>query len=98
MTREEIRREAFMEAAAIAEKWRDENKAAAAAARKRGRARSDFDGNQTGYIMAEQLDGAAIECNAIAGAIRELAGAAHGARANPSLVAIEHVSAGGVRL
>jgi len=49
-------------AIAIAEKWRDENKVSAARARK-GR-------NQCG--MAEMLDGAAIECNAIAGAIREM--------------------------
>jgi hypothetical protein len=56
--------------AAIAEKWRDENKAARDKARVRGRNRHSFDGDETQLVMAEQLDGAAIECNAIAGAIR----------------------------
>lgn len=49
-------------AAVIAEKWRDENKAAAAKARK-----SFSEGARN---MAEMLDGAAIECNAIATEIR----------------------------
>lgn len=62
-------------AVAIAIKWRDENQTAAFAARKRGRNRYDFDGDQTQLVMAEQLDGAAIECNAIAQALRELASA-----------------------
>ncbi len=54
--------------AAIAELWRDENKAAAARALKmRGFGYSD---------MADALDGAAIECNAIAGEIRKLSLAA----------------------
>jgi hypothetical protein len=51
-------------AAKMADKWRDENKASAAKARK-----SVSDGARN---MAEMLDGAAIECNAIAGAIRAL--------------------------
>ena len=49
--------------AKLAEKWRDENRTAAAAARK-----SQSEGSQN---MAEMLDGAAIECNAIAAAIRD---------------------------
>ncbi len=49
--------------AAIAERWRDENKAAAIKALKgQGFGSSD---------MADALDGAAIECNAIAGEIRK---------------------------
>lgn len=63
---------AFEEAARVADKWRDENKAAAARARTReGRLeRAGFD--HPG--MADMLEGAAIECNAIAQAIRELKG------------------------
>lgn len=49
--------------AKIAEKWRDENKAAAAKARKRD---TVFGSNG----LADQIEGAAIECNAIAAAIR----------------------------
>lgn len=63
--------EAIEAAAQIADKWAAENKAAAAKARRR----ESLDGIG-GYMapeMAEQLDGAAIECNAIAAAIRELA-------------------------
>lgn len=52
----------LLAAATLAERWRDENKAAAARARK-GRDQGD---------MAEMLDGAAIECNAIAGEIRKM--------------------------
>lgn len=74
-----IQRVAFFEgwiaaveyAAAIAEKWRDENKAAAARARKRERL--DGIGGYQAPEIAEQLDGAAIECNAIAEVIRALA-------------------------
>ena len=54
----------LLDAALMAEKWRDENKAAAARARK-----SISEGSQN---MAEMLDGAAIECNAIAGEIRKM--------------------------
>lgn len=54
------REAALREAAAIAEKWRDENRLAAAKCRKRDNG------------MAEMLDGAAIECNAIMGAILNL--------------------------
>lgn len=54
---------AFEEAARLAEKWRDENKAKAAEDRKHGNT-----------SMADRLDGAAIECNAIAEAIRALKG------------------------
>ena len=59
-------------AAAIADKWRDENRAACSKAREKGARRHGFDGDETQLVMAEQLDGAAIECNAIAAAIREL--------------------------
>ena len=51
-------------AAKIAEQWRDQNKASAAKARK-----SYSEGARN---MADMLDGAAIECNAIAQAIRDL--------------------------
>lgn len=61
---EAARKQAIEEAAALAEQWRDENKASAAKAR-----RSVSEGAQN---MAEMLDGAAIECNAIAQAIRNL--------------------------
>lgn len=61
---------AFEEAALIAEKWRDENRAAAAKARTRESRMAGLGVDHPG--MAEMLDGAAIECNAIAGAIREL--------------------------
>ncbi len=57
-------------AALIAELWRDENKAAAAKARSRERRAASL-GFET-PDMADQLEGAAIECNAIAAAIREL--------------------------
>ena len=57
--------------AAIAERWRDENKVAAAKARKRERLHGI--GGYESPQMADQLDGAAIECNAIAAAIREQA-------------------------
>lgn len=65
---------AFEEAALIAEKWRDENRAAAAKARTRESRMSALGFDHPS--MAEMLDGAAIECNAIAGAIRELKGTA----------------------
>jgi len=48
-------------AAKVAEEWRDENKQSAAEARKQGNRQ-----------FASELDGAATECNAIAGAIRAL--------------------------
>lgn len=51
-------------AEAIALKWRDENRTACIRARKAV--------SEASQMMADQLDGAAIECNAIAGAIREL--------------------------
>lgn len=60
-------------AAAIADKWRDENRVSAAKASRRGRWRHDIDGDETMLVMAEQLDGAAAECAAIRHAIRELA-------------------------
>jgi hypothetical protein len=60
-------------AEALALKWRDENRASRDSARVRGARRNAWDGDQTHLIMAEQLDGAAIECHAIAGAIRDLA-------------------------
>jgi len=62
----EARATALAECAAIAERWRDENKASAAKARKSARVRGDNG-------MADQLEGAAIECNAIAQEIRRLA-------------------------
>lgn len=49
------------EAEAMALQWRDENKASVAKARK-----------QHCWELADQLDGAAIECNAIATAIRAI--------------------------
>ncbi len=55
---------AYERCAQIADKWRDENKEAAAKARK-----SVSEGSRN---MAEMLDGAAIECNAIAAEIRGL--------------------------
>lgn len=64
---------AISAAEAIALQWRDENKTAAFEARKKGKRRFDFDGDGTQMVLAEQLDGAAIECNAIAGEIRKLA-------------------------
>ncbi|MFS0736908.1 hypothetical protein ABC347_07650 [Sphingomonas sp. 1P06PA] len=57
-----IEAEVVERCARLAEKWRDENKASAAKARK-----SHSEGSRS---MAEMLDGAAIECNAIAQAIR----------------------------
>lgn len=48
-------------AAKLAEAWREENKAQAAKDRKVGN-----------ISMADRLDGAAIECNAFAAAIRRL--------------------------
>lgn len=63
---------ALEEAAKIAERWRDENRAAAAKARTR-EGRMERLGLEH-PDMADMLDGAAIECNAIAGAIRELKG------------------------
>lgn len=65
---------AFEEAAQIAEKWRDENKAAAAKARSREGKLSRLGLDHPG--MADMLEGAATECNAIAAAIRELKGTA----------------------
>ena len=62
--------DAIERCAAIAEKWRDENKAQRVRALKSGRRRYAFDGDETQLVMAEQLDGAAIECNAIAHEIR----------------------------
>lgn len=56
---------AFERAAAIADKWAEENRSAAARARK-----SISEGSRS---MAEMLDGAAIECNAIAQEVRALA-------------------------
>ena len=50
-------------AAKLCEQWRDENKSSAAKARNRG-------SNDPG--MADMLEGAAIECNALAGEIRNL--------------------------
>jgi hypothetical protein len=65
--------QAIERAALIADEWADENKAAAAKARK-----SSSEGCQN---MAEMLDGAAIECNAIAAEIRKLVDHIHpGAR------------------
>ena len=58
--------------AAIAEKWRDENKAQRVRALKSGRRRYAFDGDETMLVMAEQLEGAEIECNAMAQEIRAL--------------------------
>lgn len=58
---------ALSAAAAVAIKWRDENKASAAKARK-----SLSEGSRN---MAEMLDGAAIECNAIAAEILKLSDA-----------------------
>lgn len=63
---------AFEEAALIAEKWRDENKAAAAKARSREHRLSSLGLDHPG--MADMLEGAVTECNAIAAAIRELKG------------------------
>lgn len=57
-------------AAAIAEKWAAENKAASAKARTREHRLSALGLEHP--QMADQLDGAAIECNAIAAAILEL--------------------------
>jgi hypothetical protein len=57
--------QAIERAAQIADEWAAENKASAAKAR-----RSVNEGCQN---MAEMLDGAAIECNAIAAEIRKLA-------------------------
>ncbi len=57
--------QAIERAAQIADDWAGENKASAAKAR-----RSVSEGCQN---MAEMLDGAAIECNAIAAEIRKLA-------------------------
>lgn len=63
--------DAVKAATEIAIKWRDENRAAAARARKRGRMAEAF-GFEPAHF-AEQLDGAATECHAIAGAISDLA-------------------------
>jgi hypothetical protein len=60
----QARNAALEEAALLADRWRDENKAAAAKARK-----SISEGARN---TAEMLDGAAIECNAIAAEIRGL--------------------------
>jgi hypothetical protein len=68
------RNNAFEEAALIAEKWRDENKAAAAKARSRERKRKLSGLGLDHPGMADMLEGAATECNAIAAAIRELKG------------------------
>jgi len=56
---------AIAAAEAIAIEWRDENRTACNKARKSI--------SEASQMMADQLDGAAIECNAIAGAIRGLA-------------------------
>lgn len=61
----DARVDAIDEAVAIAERWRDENMASAARARK---SRSEGALN-----TADMVEGAAIECNAIAGALRALA-------------------------
>jgi len=59
-------RECALEAAAqIADRWAAENRAAA---RRAGKSMSEASAS-----FADQLDGAAIECNAIAGEIRKLA-------------------------
>lgn len=60
---ERERRVGMEECAKLAEQWRDENKMKAAKARK-----SVSEGSRS---MAEQLDGAAIECNALAQEIRK---------------------------
>lgn len=64
--------EAIAAAEAIAIKWRDENRASRQRALKVGQKRAFYDGDETQLIMADQLEGAAIECNAIAQAIRAL--------------------------
>ena len=80
----------------IAEKWRDENKEARNKARVRGRKRFAFDGDETMLVSAEALDGAAIECNAIAGAIRMHAIATGSRRAKtPKAVECEASQSGG---
>lgn len=65
-----VRNAALEEAASIADRWATENKAAAAKARARTRREAEF--LMEGPDMAEMLDGAAIECNAIAIEIRKL--------------------------
>jgi hypothetical protein len=61
---ERERAEALEQAALLAEEWRDENRAGAVRARK-----SISEGMRN---MAEQLDGAATECHAIAAEIRRI--------------------------
>lgn len=63
---------AFEEAALIAEKWRDENRAAAVKAKNREGRLERLGLDHPG--MADMLEGAATECNAIAKAIRDLKG------------------------
>lgn len=69
-SRARIEAEVIEKCAGIAEQWRDENKASAAKARKRERLHGI--GGYESPQMADQLEGAAIECNAIAAAIRAL--------------------------
>lgn len=61
----EIRNKAFEEAAAVARQWRDENRLSAVKARKR-------EGILGSTGMADQLEWAMIECNALMGAILAL--------------------------
>lgn len=63
---------ALEEAARIADKWCAENRAAAAKARSQEGKLSRLGIDHPG--MADMLEGAATECNAIAQAIRELKG------------------------
>lgn len=55
----------LIDAAELAEKWRDENRKASAEARRHG--------NDS---MADRLDGSATECHALAGELRTKAAAA----------------------
>lgn len=59
-------------AAAIADDWAEKNKAAKHRALRTGRARYDFDGDETQLVMAEQIEGAEYECRALAETIRAL--------------------------
>ena len=60
---ENARSEALEEAATLADEWRAENKQSALDAKKQGN-----------HQFSAELETAATECNAIAGAIRELKG------------------------
>jgi len=81
------RKAAYEEAAQVAEKWRDENRTACNAARKRERRLNALGFDHPG--MADMLDGAAIECNAIAQAIRELPAQGIAARSDETLQATQ---------